>query len=95
MKTAKTIINNIYGRNKKHNPFTPVLITLRPCNIYRHGIENTLSIVADWLPPDRATLEMHEKYSVYAPAVERMYMHDLEWVNIDLSIYSYLTEGWC
>ena len=82
MKTAKTIINAIYGRNKKHNPFTPVHITPRPCNIYRHGIENTLSNVADWLPADRATLE-------------RMYMHDLEWVNIDLSIYSYLTEGWC
>lgn len=85
----------------KQNPYTPVYCTPRISDnlfpvVHLHGIEEMLNIEIAWLLQDRATQNRLGYYDTdIAVMLHRHIMHDLDFIITDLTVYSYIMEGWC
>lgn len=88
----------------KTNPYTPVHTTPRIsdahgyASIHTNGLESMLNIECDWLINSNKSLFHVNQYGYtdtdYAHALY-FKSQDLEYIRVDMSIYSYIMEGWC
>ena len=89
----------------KSNPYTPVHTTLRISDphgyarIHTNGLETMINTECDWLINSNKSVYHLNQYGYtdtdYARALYKSRMRDLEYIRVDMSIYTYIMEGWC
>lgn len=86
----------------KENAYTPayhiprISETRRYPFAHLHGIEEMLNTEVEWLNADRQSHRLFDFYhdTDLAFAMYKSVCRDLEYINADLAIYSYIVEGW-
>lgn len=86
----------------KRNPYTPVHTTPRISDphgyarIHTNGLETMLNTECNWLINDHKSINQYGYTDTdYAHALYKSRSKDLEYIRIDMTIYSYIMEGWC